>query len=211
MGLGLVALGVGFLKITLDEGREKNGWESADPHDGDHCRGVDRRLRLLGMEPREPVDLRLLQNRNFGTAVFLQLVLGMVLFASTVLIPQYLQVLLGYTADQAGMALSPGALVMMVMMAFAGRAVGKMDPRLMVCLAYLATAVGIYNLTRLDLTTSFGNIEVRRMLQVMALRVVVHPHQHAELCGRAGVEVEPDLKPVQLRAQYRRQRGHRFC
>lgn len=41
------------------------------------------------------VDLKLQNNRNFCTAVFLQLVLGMVLFGSTVLVPQFLQVLLG--------------------------------------------------------------------------------------------------------------------
>ena len=66
--------------------------------------------------PDPIVDLKLLKNRNFGTAVFLQFVLGMVLFGSTVLIPQFLQVLMGYTAERAGMALSPGALVLIVMM-----------------------------------------------------------------------------------------------
>ena len=69
------------------------------------------------------VDIRLLKNRNFGTAVFLQFVLGMVLFGTTVLIPQFLQVLLGYTAERAGMVLSPGALVLMLTMPIAGRLV----------------------------------------------------------------------------------------
>ncbi len=86
--------------------------------------------------PDPIVDLKLLRNRNFGTAVFLQLILGMVLFGSTVLIPQYVQVLLGYTAERAGMVLSPAAFLMMFMMFVAGRTVGKMDPRLMVCVAY---------------------------------------------------------------------------
>jgi DHA2 family multidrug resistance protein len=71
--------------------------------------------------PDPIVDLKLLKNRNFGTAVFLQLILGMVLFGSTVLIPQYLQVLLGYTAERAGMVLSPAGFVMMFMMFVAGR------------------------------------------------------------------------------------------
>ncbi|HXE06723.1 MAG TPA: MDR family MFS transporter, partial [Acidobacteriaceae bacterium] len=121
LGLGLVGLGVGFLEMTLDKGQEKDWF--GDP--------VIRTTAIVAVvllvafvwwewnHPEPIVDLRLLQNRNFGTAVFLQLVLGMVLFASTVLIPQYLQVLRGYTAERAGMALSPGALVMMVMMFFA--------------------------------------------------------------------------------------------
>jgi DHA2 family multidrug resistance protein len=117
----------------------------------------------------------MLKNRNFGTAVFLQLVLGMVLFGSTVLIPQYLQVLRGYTAERAGMVLSPAGFVMMVMMAVAGRTLGKGDPRLMVMLGYIATAIGLFNLTRLDLYTSFGTATLWRMLQVIGLPFIFIP------------------------------------
>jgi len=53
--------------------------------------------------------------------------------------------------------------------------VGKMDPRLMVCMAYIVTALGIYNLTRLDLTTSFASVTEWRMLQVIALPFVFIP------------------------------------
>jgi len=177
MGLGLVALGVGLLEVTLDKGQEKDWFGSP----------MIRTTALLAVclliafalwewyHPDPIVDLRLLKNRNFGTAVFLQLVLGMVLFASTVLIPQYLQVLRGYTAERAGMALSPAGFVMMAMMFVAGRTLGKMDPRLMVCMAYIATAAGIYNLTRLDLTTSFASVTEWRMLQVVALPFVFIP------------------------------------
>jgi MFS transporter, DHA2 family, multidrug resistance protein len=125
--------------------------------------------------PDPIVDLKLLKNRNFGTAVFLQLILGMVLFGSTVLIPQYLQVLLGYTAERAGMVLSPAGFVMMLMMFVAGRSLGKFDPRIMVCLGYLVTAIGIYNLTRLDLNTAFGTVTLWRMFQVVGLAFIFIP------------------------------------
>src|SRR5580693_8758958 len=158
MGLGLVAIGVGCLEFTLDKGQEKDWF--GDP--------MIRFFAILAVatlvfftwwewhHPDPIVDLKLLKNRNFGTAVFLQLILGMVLFGSTVLIPQYLQVLLGYTAERAGMVLSPAGFVMMAMMAVAGRSLGKFDPRIMVALGYTVTALGIYNLTRLDLYTSFS-------------------------------------------------------
>jgi DHA2 family multidrug resistance protein len=64
---------------------------------------------------------------------------------------------------------------MMAMMAVAGRTVGKMDPRLMVCLAYIATALGVFNLSQLDLTSSFGHITELRILQVIALPFVFIP------------------------------------
>ena len=177
-GLALVASGVGCLEFFLDKGQEKDWF--GDP--------MIRTVAILAAvlliafvwwEWRHPdpiVDLRLLQNRNFGTAVFLQLILGMVLFGSTVLIPQYLQTLLGYTAERAGMVLSPAGFVMMFGMALAGRSLGwRIDPRLTVCLAYIATALGIYNLTRLTLDTSFATVTVWRMLQVIGLPFIFIP------------------------------------
>ena len=177
MGLGLVAVGVGFLEFTLDKGQEKDWF--GDP--------MIRFTAVLAVclliffavwewnHPDPIVDLKLLKNRNFGTAVFLQLILGMVLFGSTVLIPQYLQVLLGYTAERAGMVLSPAGFLMMFMMFIAGRTVGKIDPRLMVCLAYIGTAIGVFNLSQLDLTTSFAHVTELRMLQVICLPFVFIP------------------------------------
>src|ERR1700704_5302227 len=168
MGLGLITLGVGCLEFTLDKGQEKDWF--GDP--------MIRTFAILAAatlifftwwewhHPDPIVDLKLLKNRNFGTAVFLQLILGMVLFGSTVLIPQYLQVLLGYTAERSGMVLSPAGFMMMVTMFIAGRVVGKIDPRLLVTMGYIVTAVGLYNLTRLDLDVSFAQVTMWRVYQV---------------------------------------------
>ena len=177
VGLGLVALGVGCLEFTLDKGQEKDWFGS--PMIVTFAAIAACVLVFFAIwewNHDEPiVDLRLLKNRNFGTAVFLQLILGMVLFGSTVLIPQYLQVLLGYTAERAGEVLSPAGFVMMIMMAVSGRTLGKIDPRLMVFLGYLATAIGLYNLTRLDLNTAFSTVTVWRMLQVVGLPFIFIP------------------------------------
>src|ERR1700753_2935335 len=176
-GLGTVALGVGLLEFTLDKGQQKDWFGSGEIQ----LTAILAAVTLIFFvfwewnHPHPIVDLKLLKNRNFGTAVFLQLILGMVLFGSTVLIPQYLQVLLGFTAERAGMVLSPAGFVMMIMMAVAGRSLGKFDPRIMVCLGYLATAAGIYNLTRLDLDTAFGTVTLWRMLQVIGLPFIFIP------------------------------------
>ena len=177
IGLGAVALGVGLLEFTLDKGQEKD-WFGSGQIQFTAFLAVITLIFFAFWEWRHPhpiVDLKLLKNRNFGTAVFLQLILGMVLFGSTVLIPQYLQVLLGYTAQRAGMVLSPAGFVMMVMMAIAGRTLGKGDPRLTVMLGYLAVAAGLFNLTRLDLYTSYGTATLWRMLQVIGLPFIFIP------------------------------------
>ncbi len=177
MGLGLVAAGVGFLEFTLDKGQEKDWF--GDPMIRTSAMIAVGLLVFFAFwewnHPDPIVDLKLLKNRNFGTAVFLQLILGMVLFGSTVLIPQYLQVLLGYTAERAGMVLSPAGFVMMFMMFAAGRSLGKFDPRVMVCLGYIVTAFGLFHLTSLDLNTSFGRVTELRMLQVIGLPFIFIP------------------------------------
>jgi DHA2 family multidrug resistance protein len=177
MGLGLVALGVGCLEFTLDKGQEKDWFGSPEIVIFALLAAVTLIVFAFWEwnHPDPIVDLKLLKNRNFGTAVFLQLILGMVLFGSTVLIPQYLQGLLGYTAERAGMVLSPAGFVMMLMMFVAGRSLGKFDPRIMVCLGYLVTAAGIYNLTRLDLNTAYATVTLWRMLQVVGLAFIFIP------------------------------------
>ena len=176
-GLGLVALGVGLLEFTLDKGQEKD-WFSDATIRSCFIAAIILLIWFVFWEWYHPdpiVDIKLLRNRNFGTAVFLQLVLGMVLFGSTVLIPQYLQTLLGYTAERAGMVLSPAGFVLMGVMIVAGKTVGKFDPRAMAAMGYFFTGLGVYNLTRLDLYTSYGTATEFRILQMIALPFIFIP------------------------------------
>jgi DHA2 family multidrug resistance protein len=61
------------------------------------------------------------------------------------------------------------------MMFVAGRSLGKFDPRIMVCMGYLVTAAGLYNLTRLDLNAAYGTVTLWRMLQVVGLPFIFIP------------------------------------
>jgi MFS transporter, DHA2 family, multidrug resistance protein len=176
-GLGLVALGVGCLEFVLDKGQEKDWF-------GDNMilffaiLAGSALVAFVIWEWRHPdpiVDIKLLKNRNFGTAVFLQFILGMVLFGTTVLIPQFLQLLMGYTAEQAGLALSPAGFAMMLLMPIAGRLVSKMDARILVALGYGITSIMLFNLTRLDLNVTFGDIVWWRVLQVLGLPFIFIP------------------------------------
>ena len=210
MGLGLVAVGVGCLEFVLDKGQEKDWF-------GDRNITFTFMLAIVTLaffvwwEWRHPdpiVDLKLLKNRNFGTAVGFQFILGMVLFSTTVLIPQFLQGLMGYTAERAGMALSAGAVVLMVMMPVAGKLVSIMDARLMVSIGFLATSLGALQHDPAGLEREFR--AHRDVASISGAGTVVHlyPHQHPELCGRADGQEQPDLKLFQLRPQLWRQHGH---
>jgi DHA2 family multidrug resistance protein len=176
-GLGLVAIGVGCLEVVLDKGQEKD-WFGDSMITTFFIIAMCLLVFFVFWEWNHPdpiVDLKLLKNRNFGTAVFLQFILGIVLFSTTVLIPQFLQVLLGYTAERSGMVLSPAGLLMMVLMPVAGILVSRMDARLLVSIGYTLTAIMIYNLTRISLDVSFAQITLWRALQVIGLPFIFIP------------------------------------
>ncbi len=178
VGLVTVAAGVGSLAFVLDKGQEKDWFGS-----GLIVSFAVAAVAFLAFfavwewRHRNPiVDLRLLRIRNFGISVGLQFMLGMVLFGSTVLLPQFMQGLLGYTAERAGMALSPAGFALMCTMPLVGQIVGRVrDPRKLVAFGYAITAVGLYNLTRLDLDVSFGTLALWRMFQVLGLACVFVP------------------------------------
>ena len=127
MGLGLIAVGLGALQVVLDKG-QRDDWF------GSHFIQIFTVITVVGLlgfvfwelrEPQPILNLRLLKNRNFAVSNLLMFTLGFVLYGTTVLIPQFLQTVLGYTAQLAGMALSPGGLVVMAMMPIVGTLVSR--------------------------------------------------------------------------------------
>jgi DHA2 family multidrug resistance protein len=116
-----------------------------------------------------------LKQRNFAVAVVMMFVLGMVLFGTTVLIPQFLQTLLGYTAEQAGKALSMGAIVLIFMMPIVGQLVSRVDPRALVAIGFLGTAAALYHMTVLNLGIDFHTAAMMRVYQTMGLAFIFIP------------------------------------
>ena len=103
--------------------------------------------------------------------------LGIVLFGSTVLIPEFLQSSLGYTAERAGWALSPGGLVLMFMMPVAGILTSKkkIDPRLLVAIGFLGTSLALHLMTIIYLQIDFRTIVLLRMFQVLFMPLIFVP------------------------------------
>ena len=88
--------------------------------------------------PHPVLDVRLFKSRNFSVACIMMFMLGAALYGATVLIPQSLQTLMGYTAQQAGMVLSPAGLIIITTMPFIGRLLGKMDGRWLIVFGFPA-------------------------------------------------------------------------
>jgi DHA2 family multidrug resistance protein len=177
-GLGLVGLGVGALQVVLDKGQEKD-WFGSPMITGALILAVVVLVAWVIWEwhhPQPIVELRLLKNRNFAAAVFFLFILGMVLYGTTVLLPQFMEVELGYPAVTAGMALAGGGFAMMILMPVVGQLVSRFDPRKAMAFGFAVTAFGLYYMSmHLTLGVDFSTLFWLRVIQVMGLPFVFIP------------------------------------
>src|ERR1700722_3729707 len=141
-------------------------------------------LVIREVSHKNPImDLRLLGKRNFATAVTFSFILGMVLNGSTILLPQFLQNDLGYTAQQSGMALSPGGIALAFMMPIAGILASKFDPRVIIAVGFALTSFGLFHLTNIYLGVSFGTIVAYRVIQVIGIPLIFFPIRTFTIVG----------------------------
>ena len=123
MGMSMLALGVGSLQVLLDKGQEDDWF-------GSHFITtliITAAVCLIALViwewfRKEPIiDVRMFKSFNFATANLMMFMMGFMLFSTLVLIPEFLQTLMGYTAELAGLVLSGGGVILLVMMPIVGR------------------------------------------------------------------------------------------
>jgi DHA2 family multidrug resistance protein len=117
----------------------------------------------------------MLKDRNFAIAAVAMFFLGFVLYASTVLIPQFLQQLLGYTAELAGLALSPGGAVIMLMMPVVGFLVSRVDTRWLIAFGCTVSASALFVMAGWNLGLDYRHAVTARMLQSLGLAFLFIP------------------------------------
>jgi DHA2 family multidrug resistance protein len=176
-GLALIAVGLGALQVVLDKGQRED-WFASQFIQIFTFLTVAGLLAFIVWEMRErnPIlNLRLLKNRNFAVSNLLMFTLGAVLYGTTVLIPQFLQTVMGYTAELAGKALSPGGLVVMAMMPLVGVLVSRVDPRKLITVGFIALAVSTFHMTNLYPGIDFHTAMMYRVYQSVGLAFLFVP------------------------------------
>jgi MFS transporter, DHA2 family, multidrug resistance protein len=185
VGFALVAIGLGCLEYTLDRG-EREDWLSSPVIATTAALCV---LSLVGLvvwelNRKDPiVNLRLLGNRNFAITIFVMGTTGLILFGSTQLIPQMLQEVLGYTATDAGLALTAGGIATVVVMPVVGMLTGKFDTRFFLVPALMVSAAALWHLSTLNGEISFWDAAVARLFQAVALPFLFVPINTAAYIG----------------------------
>jgi DHA2 family multidrug resistance protein len=178
IGFALIALGIGALQLVLDKGQEDD-WFASGMITAASIFATVTLVAWAIWEWRQEhpiVNVRLFRGRNFATAMLFTFVLGMVLNGTTVLLPQFLQSLLGYDATTAGEALAGGGFIMLVMMPIAGFLVSRVDPRMMMGFGFATTSSALYFMaTHLTTGMDFGTAFSMRIIQTAGLAFIFLP------------------------------------
>jgi len=94
---------------------------------------------------------------------------------STILIPQFLQLQLGYSAERAGLALTPSGIALALLMPVAGVLAMKFDPRKVIALGFLLTSASLFWMMRISSEVDFATVVWMRVFQVVGLPLIFIP------------------------------------
>ena len=128
------------------------------------------------LHTREPVvHLRVFKDRTYAAGVFLMTMLGFVLYGSLLLLPIFLQTMLGYPALNAGIAMAPRGLGSFLMMPLVGTVMGRFDPRKVLAVGLVGASWTLYELSRLNLNAGYWDIFWPQFVQGAALAMLFVP------------------------------------
>ncbi len=185
VGLVLVSTFLGALEIVLDRGLEDDWFASSFIT----TVAIVCALAFVLMIPwevsrRNPmIDLRMVGTRQFGACFLVMLATGAILYATTQFLPQLVQLDFGYTATWAGLVLSPGGIVTMVMMFVVGRLSAKLQPKYLIVIGAVFIAVSMYDLTNVYADLGFWFFARSRMLLGVGLPLIFIPIMTASYDG----------------------------
>jgi len=177
IGLGLLSVGLGFLQVVLDKGQREDWFES-------HFIVACAVVSFIGLvaalvwelNRKDPiVDFRLLKDRNFFLATVTMFVLGFVLYGSTALLPIFLQTLLGYTAMLSGLVLSPGGIVVVIMLPIVGKLLTRFEARWLVIFGVVIVAASLFHMATFNLDIDFRTAMMARIYQSAGMAFLFVP------------------------------------
>ncbi|HEY4363818.1 MAG TPA: DHA2 family efflux MFS transporter permease subunit [Bryobacteraceae bacterium] len=178
IGIGLLTLAVGALQILLDKGQEEDWF-------GSHFIVILAVLSFVGFvtlavwewhHDAPVVDVRMFKGFNFAVASLMMFSLGVLLFSSLVMMPLFLQTLMGYTAQTAGLVLSGASVIILLEMPIVGQLTTKIPTKYIMAFGWLCLALGMYYSTqRLDLLISFSAASRLRIAQAFGLGFLFVP------------------------------------
>jgi MFS transporter, DHA2 family, multidrug resistance protein len=180
-GFALLGIGFGSLEFVLDKGQEDDWFGSRIITFFIFACAIALvtlvfwELRQLRKGHRPILNLTLFKRKTFAISFLFMFILGFALYGTTVLIPQFVQSLLGYTAELAGFAMSPGGLMTMLMMPVVGFLIGKVDARYLMGFGFTIVGCALLAMHHMDLYSSYSSIALLRVFQASGLAFLFIP------------------------------------
>jgi DHA2 family multidrug resistance protein len=177
LGFGMLALWLGTLQLVLDKGQEADWFETSWVR----WTAAVSTLALLAfilreLTNREPiVHLQIFANRNFSVGTLITGIYGFVMYASTAMLPLFLQTMMGYSALQSGMSVSPRGFGAMASMVAAGFLVRYIDPRVLMAFGFALLGYSTWLLGQINLAIGMGSVVMPNIVSGLAMGFVFVP------------------------------------
>jgi len=176
-GLFLLAIGIGCLQIVLDQGQRAD-WFSSQAiiylsFIAASCLILFVMVELFSENP--VVNLRAFKHLTFSSGNIIMFLVFFGLFGSIVLLPVYLQTLMGYTSFLAGLALGPGGISTMIAMPIAGVLVNKVNPKAILAFGIVVAAYAVHLMSQFNLFADFNAVLWPRVLLGVGMGFIFIP------------------------------------
>jgi len=178
VGLALIVLGIGCLQVMLDKGQREDWFSS-------HLilsLGIISLVSLtlfafweLNKKSEPILNLREFKDVSFSSANVIQCITFFVLFGSILLLPLFVQQLLGYTAFLSGMVLAPGGIATLVSMPLSGKLIQKINPKIVLAVGLLITAYSIFTMTCFNSYIDYHMVSLSRIIMGFGMGMVFVP------------------------------------
>ena len=186
VGFALIGTGLAALEIFADRG-QRDDWFSSPMI---VIAGVLAVTGLVAFVVWELVkkkdtllDLTLFKSRNFAICMAVMTTVGVVLYGTTQFLPQLLQQVLGYTATNAGLAMTVGGLATILVMPIVGALSGRVQPRWLLAFGLVVEALALLNMCGLNTNLSFWDASFARVWQAAGLPFLFIPLTSAAYVG----------------------------
>jgi DHA2 family multidrug resistance protein len=176
-GIGLIVVGIGCLQVVLDHGQREDWFSSSFITTLAIVSAVSLILFIVvELMTHDPiVNLRVFRDRSFSAGTIIQACAFSMYMGTLIMLPLFLQQLMGYNALLAGLILMPGGIGMLVSMAVVGKLVEKINPKMILCAGICIAAYSMYMLVRINLFIDYETIAITRVLMGIGLGMLLVP------------------------------------
>ncbi|RQW85352.1 MAG: DHA2 family efflux MFS transporter permease subunit, partial [Geobacter sp.] len=190
-GLSLLTLGIGSLQLVLDKGQQDDWFNSAFIIAFSIISVLSLILFIyVELKHEHPiVNLRLFKDAAFSAGNFIMFMVGFCLYGSVVMLPLFLQTLMGYSATMAGLVMAPGGIASVIVMPLVGAYIQKHDGRKIILAGLLLGAYSLFLMRGFSLQASYWDFVWPRVMLGAALGMIFPPLSRATLANIAKVEM----------------------